>query len=150
LKSSDFVGFQPYFSAQEDWGDLERVNWLIPWACYQIRTGLIDIGFNWPMHIHCAFELGGHSANSYHYKGLAVDFHFSKTYSTLVNEYVALEAVLKEMKLDKFVGLGVYPYWNSKGFHLDLRGVGIRWVKVREKYEYGNEIKIKRLLFENS
>lgn len=149
MKSSDFAVFDPFFGPKENWGDLEKLNWMIPWMCYQIRINMKSPEIDWPMVINCAYETKGHSENSYHYKGLAVDFHFNSPYVPLVNQYSCLEKTLIDLKIDKFVGFGVYPDWEFPGFHLDLRGSSMNWIRVKGKYTYWNTAQIRKMLFEH-
>lgn len=77
--------------------------------------------------IHVAYENTGHSEDSEHYRGLAVDLHFNGL--TLIEQYLAAERF-------PFTGIGVYPYWNQLGLHLDVRELktpyGARWGKSKE------------------
>ena len=80
-----------------------------------------------PVMIHCAFETSGHSENSYHYQGEAVDFHIKGL--DLLEQYLVAEMFNPG-------GLGVYPYWNNSGLHFDLRlpkeWRGSRWWRDKE------------------
>ena len=79
--------------------------------------------------IHVGWENDGHSTNSYHYKGLAVDFHFS-THKDFAQQLAWIEAV------PEFGGIGFYPDWKPHaGWHIDLRpkanGARLYWVGQR-------------------
>jgi hypothetical protein len=67
-----------------------------------------------PMLIHEGYATSGHSTNSYHYKGRAVDFHFIHDPATV--RRVVVTAVKCGLH-----GIGIYPHWNRPGFHLDDR-----------------------------
>jgi uncharacterized protein YcbK (DUF882 family) len=75
--------------------------------------------------IHEGYATDGHSDKSQHYEGNAVDFHADNI--TLEEAYVKLCKILDLLQLTDRVGLGLYPDWNSPGFHLDLRGSRARW-----------------------
>jgi uncharacterized protein YcbK (DUF882 family) len=66
------------------------------------------------MNINCAYEKTGHSSKSTHGLGMAVDFYVTRTDpQELYNLYCFF--------LDNWYGgVGVYPYWNKPGFHLDI------------------------------
>ncbi|MCK4822302.1 hypothetical protein KA005_41450, partial [bacterium] len=98
---------------------------------------LHDIRFRsgWPTIIHCGTQ-GKHCKGSYHYKGMAVDFHFVVPNSSISfrDQSKFLMQYLVDMQLDNFVGLGIYPEWNNPGFHLDTRGKKARWLKQGGEY----------------
>ena len=77
--------------------------------------------------IHVAYETSGHTQDSQHYHGLAVDLHFSGL--ALMEQYFCAERF-------PFTGIGVYPYWNRPGLHLDIRKLanrqGARWWKDKD------------------
>ena len=149
MRSSDFQLFEPLFNSKENWGDLEKLNWFVPWMCFQIRKTMKNSLQDIPMAIHCAYEPVGHSENSYHYKGMAVDFHFNTFHIPFVSQYILLNSVLSDLKIDRFVGFGVYPHWQQKGFHLDFRGNSIRWIGLKDGYKYGDEKAIRDLLYKH-
>lgn len=137
MKKETFKYFQPYFSPKENFGDIERVQWYHVKHLFDLRDAM-HWQHNWPMIIHCCYEKDGHSENSYHYKGLATDFHFS-TDAAFERQYEVLRWYLLKLELWNFVGLGTYPDWNSPGFHIDSRGENIKWVHSDNKYYYGEE-----------
>ena len=67
-----------------------------------------------PMIIHEAYATSGHSDKSKHYEGRAVDFHFK--YNPVPIRKVLVVAIKTGLH-----GLGFYPYWENKGFHIDNR-----------------------------
>ena len=75
-----------------------------------------------PCIIHVAWERTGHEENSQHYLGNAVDLDFRG---------VPLRWQLMSAERFAFGGIGVYPFWNRPGLHLDIREVdiGARWWK---------------------
>ena len=71
--------------------------------------------------VHSSYRKGDEGT---HGKGLAVDGHFDGV--PLVDQFLAAEKSLL------FGGIGLYPYWNNPGIHLDVRRVtkekgGARW-----------------------
>lgn len=70
-----------------------------------------------PIVIHAAYAKSGHAPASWHYKGLALDFHFACTPDvlplvdqlTLIEDYAAIN------------GIGCYQHWAHPGWHIDLR-----------------------------
>jgi uncharacterized protein YcbK (DUF882 family) len=87
--------------------------------------------------IHCGYENGGHASGSRHYTGDAVDFHING-----MNFSEAMDSLLKALhetdffgkKAAEYVGLGIYPDWNTPGFHLDIRGYSARWGRINGEY----------------
>lgn len=65
-----------------------------------------------PIIIHNAYATTGHSDNSYHYRGEAVDFHIKGI--SLLWQFLFAERF-------GFGGIGVYPHWNNPGLHCDIR-----------------------------
>lgn len=67
-----------------------------------------------PLNIHCGYAVDGHSNNSYHYKGMAIDLSCPK-----------MDAWTLYIQATKFGfgGLGVYPkgVWHYEGLHCDIR-----------------------------
>lgn len=82
--------------------------------------------------ITAGFDSKGHSDNSYHYKGLAVDIIILSPFS--------LKEQWKYIRGTKFQGIGLYPNWHYHGikrggWHLDLRVDPQIW-RLNEKNEY--------------
>ncbi len=96
-----------------------------------------------PIHVHVAWNDGGHSKNSYHYKGMAVDFHFGKGNDGI--RRTPLEQLACIRSISEFCGIGFYPWWNAPGWHVDIRppatpGKPLYWISSREgKYQYDRE-----------
>jgi len=65
--------------------------------------------------IHASYATDGHSTDSMHYHGKAVDGHF-----------VDLSAVQQFFAAEQFNwgGLGFYSAWNYPGIHVDTRSIG--------------------------
>ena len=117
-----------HFNPREKWGDPKKMN---PFLL--LVMDIIAEEFQKPVIIHCGYSEDGHAEKSQHYKGNACDFHidtdepFKDVYNKLINILVNTE--LGDNELDDLVGLGVYPHWNNKGFHLDVRGCRARWMR---------------------
>lgn len=106
----------------------------------KVNTGLIlaleavRVRAGVPIHIHVAWDDGGHATHSYHYKGMAVDFHFDQSLSKAEQ----LEAVLS---VPEIVGIGYYPEWAHPGWHVDIReGERLFWVQRKGQYHYTKSI----------
>ena len=121
---------EPYFLPKEAWGEPKKMSGLLLMVLYDIR-----FHSGWPIIIHCGTQ-GKHCKNSYHSKGMAVDFHFEPPNDSVPfrNQAEFLMKYLVDMQFDFFTGLGIYPNWNSPGFHLDVRGVKARWLKQNGEY----------------
>lgn len=86
-----------------------------------------------PMHIHVCWAEDGHTDESYHYTGQAVDVHFGG-----VDDMLWLYMVLANFK--EIGGLGFYPEWKPKpGWHIDIRRRERRlvWTYRNGAYHYG-------------
>ena len=103
-----------YFTPDEEWGNAGKVNPYLIIALDELRH---KVGS--PIIVHCAYSTSGHSKNSMHYEGKAVDFHIKGM--SLVDQYLAAE------KIGLFNGIGVYPFWNNPGLHIDIRTKPARW-----------------------
>lgn len=138
---SNLNNFNPY----ENWGDKNKVNGLLILLLDKI-TDEIKV-FSWnkyrkfsPCIVHCAFKTNGHSPNSQHYLGNAVDFHFENIRP--LQAYKIINKTIQNYQAENFIGLGIYPDWYKPGFHLDIRGYKARWSKIAGKYtklQYGLE-----------
>jgi len=126
------------FSPCENWGDKKKVNGLLLILLDLITNKVKENSWDkyrkvTPCIIHCAYKTEGHSENSQHYKGNAVDFHFENISAKDV--YYIIKNVLESYQLDDFVGFGVYPEWYKQGFHLDVRGYRARWTRIGGIYK---------------
>ena len=113
-----------YFKPTENWGNPAMMDSNLIYILEFMR-----IYVNKPIQIHCGYSLDGHSPQSFHYKGLAVDLHIVEL--NLLDQYLVAE-------LFDFRGIGVYPYWNTPGLHLDIRpsdeiGKQTRWYQDKDK-----------------
>jgi len=96
-----------YFTPNENWGDWTKLEKNVIFLLDRMRG---EIGRS--IIIHCAYEAGGHSTQSQHYLGRAVDCHIKNT--PLLEQYLLAERY-------GWSGIGLYTDWNNPGLHLDLR-----------------------------
>jgi hypothetical protein len=68
------------------------------------------------IHENGGFSVKGHSENSLHYSGLAADLHVTQA----IGPRDVIEQALLAYKWT-FLSIGIYPYWNRPGLHLDDR-----------------------------
>ncbi|MFH1510947.1 MAG: tetratricopeptide repeat protein, partial [Candidatus Woesearchaeota archaeon] len=101
------------------------------------------VGASFCVHDGCA--ISGHVERSLHYIKSgenyckAVDFHlvYQANASQFSLQVASMYDTLKSLGLAGKAGFGVYPQWNSPGFHLDLRGYSVLWVNLNNDYKYG-------------
>jgi hypothetical protein len=96
-----------HFNPDENWGDWTKLEKNVIFLLDRMRE---DIGR--PIKIHCAYDSGGHSTQSQHYLGRAVDYHIKNT--PLLEQYLLAERY-------GWRGIGLYTDWNNPGLHSDLR-----------------------------
>lgn len=77
---------------------------------------------NVPCHIHSDYREGD---SGFHGKGLAVDVHFQGI-GTPGSKMRLFEIAIVARQMG-FKGVGMYPYWNDPGLHLDLRTNPTYW-----------------------
>lgn len=122
-----------HFSQSEKWGDWSKMDREIFFKLDAMREycGRSII-------IHCGYEAGGHTADSQHYKGRAVDIHID-----------GLDEIEQYLIAERFSwrGIGLYPDWNSPGLHLDTREDDpARWGRIGLEYVALNKDFIKYCL----
>ena len=115
-----------HFNEREAWGDPEKMNGLLILLIDKIAD-ILGCG----VIIHCGYEGDGHTPSSQHYTGNAIDFHL-KTDLPFKDQIDNVMLALDELQVSDRVGVGLYPDWNSPGFHLDVRGVKARWGRIGE------------------
>jgi hypothetical protein len=96
------------FKPSENWGNWRRVHRDLIFTLDAFAEFVQK-----PVIIHNAYDQTGHTDGSYHYKGMAVDFH--------VKGLNVFDQFLAVVRFDGFNGLGVYPFWNNPGIHGDIR-----------------------------
>jgi uncharacterized protein YcbK (DUF882 family) len=96
-----------HFTKDENWGDWKKMNVAVVWMLDRMRDFIER-----PIVLHCGYEDGGHTENSQHYLGNAVDCHIVGL--SLIDQYLLAERF-------NWNGIGVYPDFNNPGLHLDCR-----------------------------
>lgn len=110
------------FTENEDWGASEKMNPVLLLLLDKLRDKVGHI-----FRINCGYSTDGHATRSQHYLGNAVDFVILGV--PFKQAHQLLQEALLELKVEDEVGLGCYPFWNTSGFHLDVRGERARWGK---------------------
>lgn len=95
-----------FFSTDENWGNPLGMEAAIIYELDALRKYLEH-----PIRIHCGHEL--RSTGGFHCYGMAVDFHV--TGMDLIDQF------FEATRFDGFNGIGIYPYWNNPGLHVDCR-----------------------------
>lgn len=75
------------------------------------------------IHKNGGFAVSGHSKHSLHYMGLAADLHIGqgeRGANGAVRPRDVIEQALLAYKWT-FLSIGIYPWWNKPGLHLDDR-----------------------------
>ena len=125
------------FKPSEAWGDPNKMD---PLLLFFIDTFRATLPQGCWIKVHCGYKEGGHTINSYHYLGKAIDWHVEGMPSASAEAH--LMRFLKEpkiingaeFKLIDFMGVGVYPQWANPGFHTDTRGKRASWSQIDGKY----------------
>lgn len=112
-----------YFSKDENWGDISKIQDDLIYRLDKMREYA-----GRPFIIHCAYELTGHSKNSYHKLGMAVDGHFKDI--NLIDQFLIADKFFGD------AGIGIYgrDVWNNPGLHLDIRPYIARWAYKKGAY----------------
>jgi uncharacterized protein YcbK (DUF882 family) len=121
------------FSQKEKWGKPHSVNGLLLLLLTALRKEFRMFDPSASFVIHNAYDTSGHTPNSQHYKGNAADFHIITTMS-YKGQVTVMRTFLASLQVSDRVGFGIYPQWNNKGFHLDVRGEPKRWGHIDGKY----------------
>ena len=122
------------FSKSENWGDPERMSGFLLLVLSAVRHFYrAKYDKDAVFVIHYGYDLSGHVKKSQHYLANAVDFHI-KTKLAYLDQIDALLDIFESLQIADRVGFGIYPDWNSPGFHLDCRGKKARWGRVGDTY----------------
>jgi len=105
-----------YFTEQEKWGDPYKIDTELIYKLDKFRA-IIEKPFT----VHNAYTTSGHSKNSQHYSGKAVDGHVEKV--DLLDIFLCAERI-------GFNGIGLYDW----GVHLDVRNKSARWCRINGVY----------------
>jgi uncharacterized protein YcbK (DUF882 family) len=107
---------------------------------FLMRLYRFRIAMDNPMIVHAGYATAGHSPNSFHYQGRAIDFHFR--YNPVPTRKIIVTAIKCGLH-----GIGFYPFWSPYpgGMHIDNRSAGIFNVWSRNKngiytYTFPNKI----------
>jgi hypothetical protein len=101
---------------REEWvKDPDKISWDVVMLMDEMRDAI-----NKPIQIHVAWDDKGHITESSHYAdarefATGVDFHVVGM--PLVDQWLFVERY-------PWNGIGVYPFWNQPGLHVDLRKLG--------------------------
>jgi uncharacterized protein YcbK (DUF882 family) len=95
-----------HFDPSENWGDPSMMDSFLVHELDRLRA---YIGRK--IVIHCGYE--ARDGKGYHPKGLAVDCHASGLHP--------MEFYIAASRFKGFGGIGIYPWWNRPGLHLDCR-----------------------------
>ena len=125
MTDHDWACVAPYFrkdSKTDKWGNPYRIDTALVYGLFELRK-LVGK----PVHVHCGVE---ERYYGYHPKGLAVDVHVEGM--PLLDQYLMAE------RIPVFRGIGLYPWWNRPGLHLDRRPISSfekRWISFgKNKY----------------
>jgi len=121
------------FTEREGWGTPDDMDGFVLILISALRLSIRELDPTATVIIHVGYATDGHSKNSQHYKGYAIDFHFKTTLSYDVQMDFIISA-LRKLQVHARVGLGLYPDWNSPGFHIDSRGTMARWGYIEGVY----------------
>ena len=116
-----------HFDRSEAWGDPDKMN---PWILSAVD--IVRHMADWPFVVHFGIQ-GNHKVGSRHPKGMAIDGHFV-TDTVLYFQALAILKILKVIGLDQKMGIGLYPTWDSPGFHFDRRTKGGKWGRIHGEY----------------
>ena len=118
----ELYGLTNFFKnyTKEKWGEYWQIKVPLVYWLDKLRE---HVGK--PVIIHNAYSTDGHAENSYHYRGLAVDFH--------VKGMSPVELFFQILKFP-FQGVGLYRW----GCHTDLRSSGIKKLWRRKNGVYYN------------
>ncbi|MFQ5674129.1 MAG: hypothetical protein ACE5G9_13680 [Nitrospinales bacterium] len=76
------------------------------------------------IHANGGFAVRGHAENSLHYMGLAADLHIRQGENAAGNDPASPRDIVEQALLAykwTFLSIGIYPFWNRPGLHLDDR-----------------------------
>ena len=122
MNKKEWTKFFPFFTPDECGKGMLQT--------FMLKVLMLRKALDTPMHITAGYCKTGHSKNSYHYKGRAIDF-WTKLSPRKVMRVVD--------RLGLFGGVGLYPWSNPDFFHIDDRKNGMyqRWVSPEKgKYIY--------------
>jgi hypothetical protein len=107
---------------------------------YKVKGGLLDYSllgklsnFHWQLPMGCDIVLhygteGQHAKKGFHPRGMAVDLHIEKD-----DNVMPLAEQYAHAHMFWIGGIGVYPFWQHQGLHLDIGPDGRRWWQNKDK-----------------
>ena len=117
-----------YFSINENWGKPKKISGILLFVIDNVRK-IIGLSIRLSS---TAYTGSGHSSNSYHYKGMALDGYIEKSNFTSFEVLYSFISALEDDLQIKNYALGYYPWWkkdnNSVGIHFDVREKQLFWV----------------------
>lgn len=125
-----------YFDKEEWKKDPSKASRLLVYETDKLRGRVVR-----PCYIHVCWDDSGHSANSYHYTGQAVDIHFQESHhSNTKSKEDLFTELLCILQSNNINGIGFYPDWEPRpGWHIDVRNreEKLLWARIEGKYVYG-------------
>ncbi len=124
-----------YFNSGENWGNFERMDVRLLWGLDRVRHDLAR-----RINVNCGYEIEGHVKKSFHKLGMAVDFvvEDSDEAYDMYNLYTTILSMWHG-------GVGIYPFWNTPGLHLDI-GPDRTWVRDKEGVYSSDSNKIRDVI----
>lgn len=133
MKTKEYWETVKYFSPNENWGDVERIDPSLILELDRFRHKVAT-----PIIITCGTQ-GKHIDGSFHYLGLALDIMFPEKEKKDIPDLF-----LQALKF-QFRGIGIYPDWKYKdkvigGMHVDYRPIKAypepkaTWIGVSKSY----------------
>lgn len=127
-----------FFNPKEAWGNPVAMDFNFLVLLDRIRG---EFPKNAYFRIHCAADRDGHTTNSEHYLRPCpcADLHVDNIpFPKAIDQ---MEAILRKLKVDSFVSLGIYPTWKNPGFHIGYTGKRKRWGFVHGEQLAYDEVK---------
>ena len=129
-------GIIKHFKKKEFGEGVENLDSNLIWLLDEFRKAV-----GYPIKIHCAWATNGHSPNSYHYKGQAIDCH--------IEELSLQDQFMYALRFGAWKGIGIYPLWNNPGLHLDIRKAPLTvmwWQDVTGSYKSITTLLLSKLI----
>lgn len=126
-----------HFNPQEAWGDPRKMDPSTLHIHDKFRSTLPKGCW---IKVHCGYKDTGHTKNSYHYVGKAIDWHIEGMNPVEAEKHLMrflrtpLSINGSVVQLINYMGVGVYPDWVTPGFHTDTRGTKASWARIGGKY----------------
>ena len=113
MRDSDWLKLK-YLKKEMAWGDSTKVQLELVLLLESICTYIGKAA-----RINCAYAEDGHATNSQHYLGNAADL--------VLPGFSLVDQMIIALKFDGVHGLGLYPFWNTPGLHIDIRGLANKY-----------------------